>query len=204
ALSVTKGPDSTMDVKLYSDAPGFSILQAGNRWLGLTPGGAHAVLLAVLAASVALVAGVSLARGRRERLVQPLLVVAAIFVLAWNLTGQIGAAGASQTISDDLLANYPRPLDWLDRADGGKPAMYLGQEITDANGIWLLEFWNRSLHYVWSLDGTAKGPGPTLSPDLLANDGRITTVAGIRYVVVEPNIDLVGKVVATARHFGGG
>jgi len=160
------------------------------------------VLMCVLAVTVALLVGVSVARGRR--LVQPLLAVAAVFVLAWNLTGEIGAFAASKTIYDSLLANYPRPLDWLDRADHGQPAMYLGQQITDANGIWLLEFWNRSLHDVWSLDGTAKGPGPTLSPDLLATDGRITAPEGVKYVVVEPGINLVGRVVATARHFGGG
>src|SRR5207302_4165017 len=173
------------------------------RSLGLTPGGARIVLLCVLAASVALVLGASTMRGR-DRLLRPLLVGSALFVLAWNLTGQIGASGASKTIADDLLANYPRPLDWLDRADGGKPAMYLGQQIADANGIWLLEFWNPSLHYVWSLDGTAKGPGPTLSPDLLATDGRITAPEGVQYVVVEPNIDLVGKVVPRAKHLVGG
>jgi hypothetical protein len=203
ALYVMKGTDYKMDVKLYSDAPGFSILQAANRTLGLTPDGARIMLLCVLAGTVALLVGASLVRGR-ERLLRPLLATAVLFVLAWNLTGQIGASGASKTISDDLLANYPRPLDWLDRADGGKPAVYLGQQITDANGIWLLEFWNSSLHYVWSLDGTAKGPGPTLSPDLLGTDGRITAPEGVRYVVVEPNIDLVGRVVARARHYGGG
>jgi hypothetical protein len=202
ALYVMKGTDYKMDVKLYSDAPGFSILQAGNRWLGLTPSGARVVLMCVLAATVVLLVGVSVARGRR--LVQPLLAVAAVFVLAWNVAGEIGASAASKTISDSLLANYPRPLDWLDRADHGQPAMYLGQQITDANGIWLLEFWNRSLHDVWSLDGTAKGPGPTLSPDLLATDGRITAPEGVKYVVVEPGINLVGRVVATARHYGGG
>jgi hypothetical protein len=203
ALYVMKGTDYKMDVKLYSDAPGFSILQAGNRWLGLTPNGARVVLLCLLAATVALLLAVSLIRGR-DRLFRPILVIAGFFVLAWNLTGQIGASAASKTISDSLLANYPRPVDWLDRADHGQPAMYLGQQITDANGIWLLEFWNRSLHYVWSLDGSAKGPGPTLSPDLLAKDGRITAPEGVRYVVVEPNIDLVGKVVTSARHYGGG
>jgi hypothetical protein len=161
------------------------------------------VLLCLLAATVALLLAVSLIRGR-DRLFRSIVVIAGFFVLAWNLTGQIGASAASKTISDSLLANYPRPVDWLDRADHGQPAMYLGQQITDANGIWLLEFWNRSLHYVWSLDGSAKGPGPTLSPDLLAKDGRITAPEGVRYVVVEPNIDLVGKVVTSARHFGGG
>jgi len=203
ALYLLKGKDYKMDVKLYSDAPGFSILQAANRTLGLTPDGARIALLVVLAASVALVLGASRVR-TRDAVVRPLLVAAALFVLAWNVTGQIGAAAASKTISDDLLSNYPRPLDWLDRADGGQPAMYLGQQIADANGIWLLEFWNKSVHDVWSLDGSAKGPGPTLSPDLLAPNGRITAPEGVQYVVVEPNIDLVGKVVGRAKHLVGG
>jgi hypothetical protein len=147
---------------------------------------------------------VLLAPRARRVPVRPLLVAAALFVLAWNLTGQIAAASASRNFSDELLQNYPRPLNWLDQADHGQTAMYLGQQITDANGLWLLEFWNKSLHYVWSLDGTAKGPGPTLSPDLLALDGQITTVPGIKYVVTDPGIDLVGKQVGHVVHRGGG
>jgi hypothetical protein len=197
---VLVGTDYKMDVHLYNDAPGLAILQSANRNLGLTPHGARIVLLAVLVASVA----VLLAPRVPRMPVRPLMVGAALFVLAWNLTGQMAAASASRNFSDELLRNYPRPLDWLDQADHGRRAMYLGQQITDGNGLWMLEFWNKSLHYVWSLDGTAKGPGPTLSPDLLSLDGSITTVPGIRYVVVDPGIDLVGKPVASVEHRGGG
>jgi hypothetical protein len=200
AAYVLVGTDYKMDVHLYNDAPGLAILQSANRNLGLTPHGARIVLLAVLAGSVA----VLLAPRVRRVPVRPLLVGAAFFVLAWNVTGQMAAASASRNFSDELLQNYPRPLNWLDQADHGHTAMYLGQQITDANGLWLLEFWNKSLHYVWSLDGTAKGPGPTLSPDLLALDGQITTVPGIRYVVTDPGIDLVGKQVGHVVHRGGG
>jgi hypothetical protein len=125
-------------------------------------------------------------------------------VLAWNLTGQITAASASKTFSDQLLTNYPRPLDWLDRTTGGERAMYLGQQITDANGLWLLEFWNKSLRDVWSLDGSAKGPGPTLSPDLLARDGRITTDPKAKFVVTDPGIVPVGRPRGGVTHLGGG
>jgi hypothetical protein len=200
---VLVGTDYKMDVHLYNDAPGLSILQSANRNLGLTPHGARIVLLSVLAASVLVLAAPRVRRVPAWA-VRGLLVVSALFVLAWNVTGQMAAASASRNFSDELLRNYPRPLNWLDRADGGKPAMYLGQQITDANGLWLLEFWNKSLHYVWSLDGTAKGPGPTLSPDLLSLDGRITEAPGIRYVVVDPGIDLVGQQVTSAEHRGGG
>ena len=63
--------------------------------------------------------------------------------------------------------------DWVDEATGGKPAVYIGQKIADPNGIWSMEFWNRNVRRVWSLDGTAPGPGPVLTPDLIATDGRL-------------------------------
>src|SRR5919108_70758 len=200
---VLVGTDYKMDVHLYNDAPGLSILQSANRNLGLTPHGARIVLLSVLAASVAVLLAPRVRRVPAWA-VRGLVVTAALFVLAWNITGQMAAASASRNFSDELLHNYPRPLNWLDQDDHGEPAMYLGQQITDANGLWLLEFWNKSLHYVWSLDGTAKGPGPTLSPDLLAPDGRITDAPGIRYAVVDPGIDLVGRPVTSVEHHGGG
>ena len=200
---VLVGTDYKMDVHLYNDAPGLAILQSANRNLGLTPHGARIVLLALLGASVAVLLAPRVRRVPPVA-VRAIVLTAALFVLAWNVTGQMAAASASRNFSDELLHNYPRPLNWLDQADHGQPAMYLGQEITDANGLWLLEFWNKSLQYVWSLDGTAKGPGPTLSPDLLGPDGRITTVPGIQYVVVDPGIDLVGQPAGKATHLGGG
>ena len=32
----------------------------------------------------------------------------------------------------------------------------LGQQVTDPTGIWLTEFWNRSVKKVWSTDGSAR------------------------------------------------
>ena len=129
AAYVLVGTDYKMDVHLYNDAPGLAILQSANRNLGLTPHGARIVLLGVLVASVA----VLLAPRVRRAPARALLVSAALFVLAWNVTGQMAAASASRNFSDELLQNYPRPLNWLDQADHGRPAMYLGQQITDAN-----------------------------------------------------------------------
>ena len=57
-------------------------------------------------------------------------------------------------------------LNWVDRHVHGQPVTYLGQEIKDPNGLWLTEFWNRSLKHVDSLDGSAPGPGPTYAPNL--------------------------------------
>ena len=55
------------------------------------------------------------------------------------------------------------------------PTIYLGQRIpTTPNGIWLMEFWNRSLRYVWSLDGTRTGAGdvPARLRDARRRPGR--------------------------------
>ena len=203
ALYVVLGTDYKIDVHLYSDAPGLSILQWANRNLGLTHGVAQVVLGALVAATLAVLLAPLVLR-RRSWALRALLAVTATFVLAWNLTGQITTASASKTFSDQLLTNYPRPLDWLDRVTGGERTMYLGQQITDANGLWMLEFWNKSLRDVWSLDGSAKGPGPTLSPDLLSPDGRITTDPEAKYVVVDPGVVPYGRFVGSATHLGGG
>jgi hypothetical protein len=192
-----------LDAYPYSDAPGLAIAQGANRTLGLAEGTIEAGLIAAVIVATALCLAPLLLRGRRA-LLRPLLAVTAAAVLAWNLTGQLAAADGSRILSNQLISNYPRPLNWLDRLTGGEPAMYLGRQITDANGIWLMEFWNRSLRYVWSIDGTAKGPGPTLSPDLLAPDGSITSAPDIRYVVVDEGINLVGDVVAPIPHGSGG
>ena len=192
-----------LDAYPYSDAPGLSIAQGANRTLGLAEGTIEATLVAVVFAA-ALICLAPLVLRRRPEVLKPLLAVTAALVLAWNLTGQLAAADGSRILSNQLLSNYPRPLNWLDRLTGGEPAMYLGRQITDANGIWLLEFWNRSLRYVWSIDGTAKGPGPTLSPDLLAADGTITSRPDIQFVVVDEGINLVGDVIGRKGHGSGG
>jgi hypothetical protein len=192
-----------LDAYPYSDAPGLSIAQGANRTLGLSEGTIERTLVAVVVVS-ALVCFAPLVLRRRPAVLRAVLVSAAVLVIGWNVTGQIAAADGSRTLSNQLLSNYPRPLNWLDRLTDGEPALYLGKQITDANGIWLLEFWNRSLDYVWSLDGSAKGPGPTLTPDLLRPDGTITSAPGIRYVVVDEGINLVGDVVARQAHGSGG
>ncbi len=192
-----------LDAYPYSDAPGLAIAQGANRTLGLAEGTIEAALIATVFAAAVLCL-LPLVLRRRPGALRPLLAITAAAVLAWNLTGQLAAADGSRILSAQLLDNYPRPLNWLDRLTGGEPAMYLGRQITDANGIWLMEFWNRSLRYIWSIDGSAKGPGPTLSPDLLAPDGSITSAPDIRYVVVDEGINLVGDVVARIPHGSGG
>ena len=100
--------------------------------------------------------------GARRTAVRAVVGVTAALVLAWTLTGQISAAKYSNDSGDLITRNYPKPLEWLDDISGGEPVLYLGQNINTgaALGIWLTEFWNRSLKHVWSLDGTAPGLGP--------------------------------------------
>jgi len=127
------------------------------------------------------------------------LALASVLVLAWSLTGQISAANYSNNESQLLIDHYPRPLDWLDKLTHGKPTLYLGQHLDSGSdiGIWLTEFWNRSLKYVWSVDGSAPGPGPVETPNTAA-DGRLYPAppGNIDYVLVEPGIDMDGTVVA--------
>jgi hypothetical protein len=181
----------------YSDALGLSIAQMSNRNLAFTDGAVQWALIVTLVVAVCLLVAPRLLRGR-PGLVTGIVVATAVLVVSWTLTGQISAAKYSNDSGDLITRNFPKPLTWLDEITGGEPALYLGQNIEPgaALGIWLTEFWNRSLKNVWSLDGTAPGPGPVLTPDLVAIDGRLTPDPGARYVVVEPGTDLVGTVVA--------
>jgi hypothetical protein len=178
-----------MQFRVYSDAPGFSLLQAANRAYQWTPDHARNVLVGLLVLSlVVIVLPRVLPAGGG-----PVLALAALLVLTWSLAGQMSAASASNTFSETLAENVRTPYDWIDRRTHGAPTLYLGQRLTDYNGLWQMEFWNRSLKHIWSTDGSAPGPGPTLTPDLVnARTGAITP-ADVEYVVVDPGIDLVGE-----------
>jgi hypothetical protein len=183
-----------MEFHFYSDAPGLAILSRANRDYAWTPEHAQTVLLWMLAGATAILLAVGLLRAR-PRLATAIGGAAAVLVLAWTMTAQLAAATASNSFSRDFLRNLPAPADWVDRATGGEPTLYLGQKISDKNGLWLHEFWNRSIKQVWSLDGSAPGPGPTLTPDLTSRTGTLAGDPDYDYVLAEQSIDLVGKVV---------
>ena len=82
-----------------------------------------------------------------------------------------------------------------------EPSRRLGQQITDPTGIWLIEFWNRSLQKSWSTDGSAVGPGPTLTPDLARRDGTLTPSPGTDYVLAYNGVTLQAPEVG--ERFGG-
>jgi hypothetical protein len=182
-----------MEFHFYSDAPGLAILARANRDYAWTPEHAETVLLWMLAAATAILLAIALLQ--RPRVATALGGIAAVLVLAWTMTGQLAAASASNSFSRDFLRNLPAPADWVDRATDGEPTLYLGQKISDENGLWLHEFWNRSIKQVWSLDGSAPGPGPTLTPNLTSRTGTLANDPGYDYVLAERSIDLVGKVV---------
>jgi hypothetical protein len=179
----------------YFEAPGFSILALANRELAWGPPTLQRALVIALVVSVGLLAAGRLLF-RRSRAMAALATATALLVVAWNVTGQATASAGSRVQGSFLLSGYTMPVDWVDRATGGAAAIYLGQQIEDPNQIHLLEFWNRSIQGMWSIDGTARGPGPTLTPDLAAASGELWPDPGVDYVVAEASIDLVGDVVA--------
>jgi len=182
-----------MDVHFYYDAPGLGILSRANRDYAWTPEHAETVLLWILAAATVVLLAVAVLRAR-PRLSLAIGASAGVLVLAWTMTAQLAAASASNSFSREYLRNLPTPVDWIDTETGGKPTLYLGQKIADANGLWLYEFWNRSIKRVYSLDGSAPGPGPTVTPSLLNRHGALAGDPGYDFVLAENSIDLVGKV----------
>jgi hypothetical protein len=191
-----------MDKRLDADAFGLAILQRLNRvqMFAFTPGAAKVLLLVILVASVAaLLVTRYLRRGALA-----VVVLAGAFVLVWNGLGELSAASASNEFSRSFLSNINGTPTWIDDITGGAPTLYLGQQIQDPNSEQLLEFFNRSVKQVWSLDGTAPGPGPTLTPDLGKTDGTLTHDPGYRYVVAEQGIDMNGEIVKVHQHRAGG
>jgi hypothetical protein len=192
-VALRLGPEYGIDVRFYSDAPGLAIVELANRDLAFTASTAMWVLYATLAVAVLLLLLPAALGRRRPGAATAVVAVACGLVLAWVLAGQIAFSNGSNAFSRTLVRNFPQPLNWLDVADHGRPALYLGQKVQDPTGIWLTEFWNRSLKHVWSLDGTAPGPGPILTPDLAAADGRLFPDPGVEYVMAEPGVEVTGR-----------
>jgi hypothetical protein len=185
------------------NAPGLAILQGANRYLRLDETGAKIGLVALLVVCAALL----LAPRYLRRGAVALASVLAVAILVWNFTGELSFAAQSNRASDHFVNNIREPFTWLDDATGGQPALYIGQQMyPDQNGEWLLEFWNphSMIGRVWSLDGTAQGPGPTLTPDPSLPEGALSHDPGYPYVVEEQGLNVVGDVVARHEHVAGG
>jgi hypothetical protein len=182
----------------YYEAFGFSMLDLGNRVLNLPQAALQSWSIAIAAVLAVLPLGLWLAdrRGIRARLpIRAVTGVAAALVIAWGLTGQIYLSRGTADESAYMLSKFPlSPPNEIDRITGGRTVTYLGQpgQTYDPNGIHLLEFWNRSVKNVWSLDGNAPGPGPSLSPDLARADGTLRPSPPTPYVLTDDGVQLVG------------
>jgi hypothetical protein len=130
---------------------------------------------------------------------------AAVFVVGWDVAAELSAADAANSVSRTFLANIGKPQAWLEKHTHGARTLYLGQQMNDQNSEWLLEFWNPSVQEVWSLDGTAQGPGRVQTPDVKPDGeliGRPPSTA--RYIVVETGIDPDGAFITRHKHAAGG
>ena len=180
----------------YFEAPGYSILVAGNRDLALSTATLETLVLVAFAVAVTLVVLASVLRERLPLASRALVVAIAAVVFAFNGTGVLYALYGSRQAADRLMRHFPDPPDWIDETTGGAETLYLGKQIVDPNGVHLIEFWNRSIAQVWSVEGTAPGPGRVVTPDLATAEGELFPDPGVPYVVTEPGIDVVGRVVA--------
>ena len=188
---------------LYSDALGLAILEWLNRTWYLTNTDLEWLLFAILAFSVA--AGVA-SHVLRHRFDRPRLRTAAVafglaigaLVFGWNLTGEIAAADASNSIAKTFRSTLPTPPDWIDRATGRAQTLFLGEALGNSNAFWSIEFWNQSIGEVWSVDASVPPPGPGLTPDYTSPDGQVSPQPTDRYGVTTPGVTLVGRVVERA------
>ena len=166
AFYLVVGTPFRMDVQLYSDAIGLAVLQQANRYYEWTPHRAQWVLLAVLFVGTALVL-VAMRLTSRRLLATAITAALAVGILAWNVTAQISAAAGTVSLSRELEGTLRHPFTWVDDETKGKPTLYLAQgQSADQNPEWLLEFWNRSLTRISSLDSTVGGPGPAGAPNI--------------------------------------
>ena len=170
----------------YVDDPGYGIATMANRAFYWDQPDIRKGLGVAVAVSV----GVLLLQ--RVRRVPPGLrhgaVALACFVAAvWMSAGEVTSARGAAHSSRMEVANLEAPLNWIDRADHGQGVTYLGNHIGDPTGLWLTEFWNESIQHVDTLDGSAPGPGPSLTPSLWHRDGSLSGDPGLGYVVAEPD-----------------
>ncbi len=177
----------------YFEAPGYAITSLANRELFLSDTTIERLLLIVAVGSAATVL---LAR----RYPQVVLAAAAI-VLAWNATGEVYASLGLRDFSERIETYVRQPVGWVDGATGGDPALFLGLGLDDPNRLYTLEFWNRSISAVWTLDRSVLAPGPTGFPNVDATTGRILPDPGTRYVVADSRVALAGRRIAGAGRF---
>ena len=186
----------------YFESPGYGIAALANRdwrWdqhdirLGLAVACVVALALALL----------PLVRGLGARAWTAGLVVIVLATGTWMLAGEITSANGAAAGAKQYYDNLPKPVDWVDRDTGGKSVTFIGQNLTAGQdlGVNLLEFWNRSVKNIWSLDGTAPGPGPVTTPDLRSHTGRLSSDPGLPYALLTNGVQLIGPTVDTRPNY---
>jgi hypothetical protein len=180
---------------LEGDAPGLAILSRLHSDHELDVAAVERLLYLLLVVSV-IVALVPLLV-RRRQVATAVLATAAVLAIGWAGWAESAASKYSNDFSELFYNGLPKPLGWVDEATSGKPAVYIGQKIADPNGVWSMEFWNRDVRKVWSLDGTAPGPGPTLTPDLETTSGVLRGDPGYEYALIDKGLSIAGQVVAS-------
>ena len=185
-----------LDQYPYYEAHGLSIAAFANRELSWSEGTIEGALVAVCVVGLAVTVALKLLRPHSVAFAW-VAGAAAVVVVAWSMTGQVYAAEGERRFAERIDQNLPRPYDWVEEATGGGSVVVLGQQISDATGIWLTEFFNPSVRKIWSLDGTARTVGgPILTPDLDAVDGTLTPVPGTEYVLAVNGVTLQAPIVA--------
>lgn len=178
----------------YYEAHGLAILSFANRELGWSE---SAIDDALLVASLVAIAFAIALRALRHSTVALGIVagLGAVAVVTWSMTTQVYAAEGERILSKQVAQNLAKPFDWVDRATGEGSVVVIGQQIKDPTGVWLTEFFNRGVRKMWSLDGTAPGPGPILTPDLDAIDGTLTPSPETDYALAINDVTLQAPVV---------
>ena len=178
----------------YSDAPGLSILQWLNQTWYVTTTDARRLVFGILIGSVivAVLREVAVARGRLRRVGTIAAALLAVAIVGWNLTGEIAAANASNSMSDAFRSTLPTPPDWIDRTTGRARTMFIGQSLGGSDAFWSLEFWNQSVGDIWSVDASAPGPGPVRTPNYLDLTGAVDPQLPLDWIVATPGVDLAG------------
>lgn len=184
----------------YYESHGVAIMAWANAELGWAPDSIRTVLWLVAVGAGLCFLVLCLALRRRQQAALPLAGALIAATLAWGITAEVHADSGERAFATNFAARTPAPRTWIDDATGGERVTVLGAQMgPDPTDLWLTEFWNRSIVHVWSVDGSAPGPGPTLTPDLARRDGTLSVNAGTPFALALPGVDLVGDVVAEVR-----
>jgi Dolichyl-phosphate-mannose-protein mannosyltransferase len=181
----------------YYESHGVAIMSWAVTELGWTPESVRTARWIVALGAGAILLVLCFPRRIPTQVAGPIAGALVAATLAWGITAEIHADRGERAFAANFASRTPEPRTWVDEATNGERVTMLGQQMgPDPTVLWLTEFWNRGIVHVWSVDGTAPGPGPTLTPNLAKIDGTLGSNAETPYALALPGIDLAGEVVA--------